>query len=74
MLISKLMLHLFKELKDVKITKKKHIWSSQLLKELMKRPYAAFTGTGGQPTDMDIDPDIYNVFDLLFKQGKYRCS
>ncbi|MCH81897.1 nuclear factor NF-kappa-B p105 subunit, partial [Trifolium medium] len=56
------------ELKDVKIAKKKHLWSSQLLKALMKRPYAAFNGSGGQPTDMEIDPDIYNVFPLR-KQG-----
>jgi len=28
----------------------------------MKRPYAAFTGSGGGPADRDIDPDIYNVF------------
>jgi len=65
------MLHLFKELKDVKITKKKHIWSSQLLKALMKRPYEAFMGRGGQPTDTDIDPDIIEFFYPLFKQGIY---
>ncbi|AES99846.2 ankyrin repeat protein [Medicago truncatula] len=50
------------ELKDVKIAKKKHLWSSQLLKALMKRPYAAFTGSGGRPSDREIDSDMYNVF------------
>ncbi|RHN57315.1 hypothetical protein MtrunA17_Chr5g0439031 [Medicago truncatula] len=61
------------ELKDVKIAKKKHTWSSQLLKVLMKRPYAAFTGAGGQPPDTEIDPNIINVFDHHFKQGIYTC-
>ncbi|XP_024639623.1 uncharacterized protein [Medicago truncatula] len=60
------------ELKDVKIAKKKHTWSSQLLKVLMKRPYAAFTGAGGQPPDTEIDPNIINVFDHHFKQVKSR--
>ncbi|CAK8543915.1 unnamed protein product [Lathyrus sativus] len=49
------------ELKDIKNVKKKHQWSSQLLKALMKRPYAAFTGCGGRPTDIELDPDMYNV-------------
>ncbi|CAJ2653628.1 unnamed protein product [Trifolium pratense] len=56
------------ELKDVKVARKKHLWSSQLLKALMKRPYAAFTGSGGRPTDREIDPDMFNVFPL-WKQG-----
>nr|KYP73158.1 Ankyrin repeat-containing protein At3g12360 family [Cajanus cajan] len=33
------------ELKEVKKTKKRHQWSGQLLRALMKRPYAAFTGS-----------------------------
>ena len=40
----------------------------------MKRPYAAFTGVGGQLTDREIDPSIYNVFDPYFKQGIYKCT
>ncbi|CAI8586529.1 unnamed protein product [Vicia faba] len=60
------------ELKDVKIAKKKHQWSSQLLKALMKRPYAAFTGSGGRPTDVVVDPDMYNVFTLTEQGGAGR--
>lgn len=36
----------------------------------MKRPYAAFTGSGGRPTDREIDSDMYNVFPQ-WKQGIY---
>lgn len=34
----------------------------------MKRPYAAFTGSGGRPTDIVVDPNMYNVFTLT-QQG-----
>ncbi|XP_027187495.1 uncharacterized protein [Cicer arietinum] len=57
------------ELKDVKIAKKKHEWSSQLLKALMKRPYEAFTGSGGRPTDIEIDPEMYNIFPQWKRDG-----
>ncbi|XP_058745160.1 uncharacterized protein LOC131617910 [Vicia villosa] len=56
------------ELKDVKIAKKKHQWSSQLLKALMERPYAAFTGSGGRPPDAEIDLDVFNALPRM-KQG-----
>ena len=35
----------------------------------MARPYAAFTGSGGRPTDWDVDSDMYNVFHQITKQG-----
>ncbi|KAL2317023.1 hypothetical protein Fmac_030899 [Flemingia macrophylla] len=57
------------ELKEVKKTKKRHQWSGQLLRALMKRPYAAFTGSGGVPTDMEIEEDMYKVYNP-WKQGE----
>ncbi|KAG5109605.1 hypothetical protein AAZX31_14G047400 [Glycine max] len=57
------------ELKEIKKTKKRHQWSSQLLKALLKRPYAAFTGSGGKPTDMEVEADMYNVYSQ-YKQGE----
>jgi len=48
--------------------KKRHEWSGQLLKALLKRPYAAFTGSGGVPTDMHVEADMYNVYNQ-YKQG-----
>ncbi|KOM46812.1 hypothetical protein LR48_Vigan07g051600 [Vigna angularis] len=50
------------ELKEIKKTKKRHQWSGQLLKALLKRPYAAFTGSGGVPMDMKVETDMYNVY------------
>ncbi|RDX69119.1 hypothetical protein CR513_51807, partial [Mucuna pruriens] len=66
------------ELKEVKKTKKRHQWSGQLLKALMKRPYAAFTGSGGVPTDIVVEADMYNkrksiylsLFDHLAPAGE----
>ncbi|XP_027368533.1 uncharacterized protein LOC113874510 [Abrus precatorius] len=57
------------ELKDVKKIKKRHQWSGQLLKALMKRPYAAYTGGGGVPTDIKVEADMYNVYSQ-YKQGE----
>jgi len=62
--------HVFSELKEIKKTKKRHQWSGQLLKALLERPYAAFTGSGGVPTDMKVETDMYNVYNE-YKQGIY---
>ncbi|KAK7300415.1 hypothetical protein RJT34_11259 [Clitoria ternatea] len=56
-------------LKEIKKTKKRHQWSRQLLKALLKRPYAAYTGGGGVPTDMEVESDMYNVYSQ-WKQGE----
>ncbi|TKY56978.1 Ankyrin repeat-containing protein [Spatholobus suberectus] len=57
------------ELKEVKKTKKRHQWSGQLLQALMKMPYAAFTGSGGVPTDIEVEAAMYNVYSQ-YKQGE----
>ncbi|QCE01445.1 ankyrin [Vigna unguiculata] len=57
------------ELKEIKKTKKRHQWSGQLLKALLERPYAAFTGSGGVPTDMKVETDMYNVYNE-YKQAE----
>ncbi|CAJ1971120.1 unnamed protein product [Sphenostylis stenocarpa] len=50
------------ELKEIRNTKRRHEWSGQLLKALLEKPYAAFTGSGGVPTDMKVEADMYKVF------------
>ncbi|XP_061373626.1 uncharacterized protein LOC133315954 [Gastrolobium bilobum] len=58
-------------LKEVKKTKKKHQWSGQLLNALMRRPYAAFTGSGGQPTNWEVETDMFSVYQYhRWKQGE----
>ncbi|CAJ1971123.1 unnamed protein product [Sphenostylis stenocarpa] len=57
------------ELKEIKKTKKRHERSGQLLKALLKRPYAAYTGSGGIPTDILVEADMYNVY-MEYKQGE----
>ena len=42
------------------------------MKALLTRPYAAFTGSGGKPTDMEVEADMYNVYSQ-YKQGMYEC-
>ncbi|XP_027941866.1 uncharacterized protein LOC114195557 [Vigna unguiculata] len=49
----------FKEIRNIK---RRHQWSGQLLLALLERPYAAFTGSGGVPTDMKAETDMYNVY------------
>ncbi|XP_061373369.1 uncharacterized protein LOC133315720 [Gastrolobium bilobum] len=49
-------------LTEVKKTKSKHQWSGQLLNALLKRPYAAFTGSGGRPTDREVEEDMFFVY------------
>jgi len=36
----------------------------------MKRPYAAYTGGGGAPTDKEVEQDMYDVYSQ-WKQGMY---
>ncbi|KAK7372595.1 hypothetical protein VNO80_05980 [Phaseolus coccineus] len=57
------------ELKELRKTKKRHEWSRQLLKALLERPYASFTGSGGVPTDMEVETDMYHVYSQ-YKQGE----
>ncbi|XP_014502967.1 uncharacterized protein LOC106763279 [Vigna radiata var. radiata] len=47
---------------EIRNMKRRHEWSGQLLKELLKRPYEAFAGYGAVPATFDAE--IYNVFDL----------
>ncbi|WVY91942.1 hypothetical protein V8G54_037456 [Vigna mungo] len=54
---------------ELKETKKKHQLGPRLLKELLKRPYAAMTGRGTVPYDIPIDADMYNVYN--FYKGIY---
>ncbi|KAL9316155.1 hypothetical protein ACSQ67_017156 [Phaseolus vulgaris] len=60
-------------LKEIRNTKKRHEWSGQLLKALLKRPYAAFTGSGGVPTDIQVEADMYNVYNQ-YKQGEASAA
>ncbi|XP_017428407.1 uncharacterized protein LOC108336456 isoform X2 [Vigna angularis] len=50
-------------LKEIRNMKRRHEWSGQLLKALLKRPYEAFTGYGGAPDT--VDEEMYNVFNQL---------
>ncbi|XP_047179588.1 uncharacterized protein LOC124846356 isoform X1 [Vigna umbellata] len=51
-------------LMEIRNMKRRHEWSGQLLKALLKRPYEAFTGEGGVP-DIPVDEEMYNVFNQL---------
>nr|XP_027187471.1 ankyrin repeat-containing protein ITN1-like [Cicer arietinum]XP_027187472.1 ankyrin repeat-containing protein ITN1-like [Cicer arietinum] len=56
----------------MKIAKKKHEWSSQLLKELMKRPYEAFTGK--VDLDSNIDFDKYDTYLQKLKETPFLVA
>jgi len=52
--------------------KRRHEWSGQLLKKLLKRPYEAFTVARGVP-DIPVDAEMYNLFNQ-HKLGMYLCK